>query len=132
MMRTGVDAGTIKFTNSGDVSLVAQIYERAFLEEMSAATALYYPGLDWGDEHVTTLAAALSFAHAKGSMAKLETLYLTDNKIGDLGMSSLSEALAKGSLAPGAEVYLFNNNAKKAGKQAVRDVTKDCGRNVHI
>ena len=43
--------------------------------------------------------SALADAFAKGSMASLESLNLRENKIGDLGMSSLSEALAKGSLA---------------------------------
>ena len=39
---------------------------------------------------------------------------------------------AMGSLAPGAEVILYDNNATEAGKQAVRDATKDCGRSVYL
>ena len=35
-------------------------------------------------------------------------------------------------LAPGATVALQHNNATEAGKQAVRDATKDCGRNVYF
>ena len=65
-------------------------------------------------------------------MANLKELWLGGNHIGDLGMSSLSEALAKGSLAPGAKVSLQGNTATEAGKQAVHDATKDCGRIVNL
>ncbi len=72
MLTSGVANGTIKFTNSGDVEVVAGIYERAFLDEMSSATELWYSGLGWGDEQIKTLSAALAFAHAKGGLAQLE------------------------------------------------------------
>ena len=47
-------------------------------------------------------------------------------------MRYLADAFAKGALAPGATVILQHNNATEAGKQAVRDATKDCGRKVYI
>ena len=72
LLKSGVETGNIKFTNRGDVDVVADIYERAFVEEMSSARALYYPNLGWGDEHIQTLATALTFAHAKGALDKLE------------------------------------------------------------
>ena len=72
LLKSGVETGNIKFTNRGDVDVVADIYERAFVEEMSSARALYYPDLGWGDEHIQTLATALTFAHAKGALDKLE------------------------------------------------------------
>ena len=71
-LKTGVDEGSIKFTNKGDVEVVARIYERAFLDEMSNAKNLYYPFLGWGDEEIKTLAAALTFAHSKGATANLK------------------------------------------------------------
>ena len=52
-----------------------------------------------------------SFVHAvaSGALANLEQIYLEDNQIGDVGMSSLSEALAKGSMAD-LEVLGFDKN----------------------
>ena len=72
MLRSGVGDESIKFTNKGDVDVVAGIYKRAFLDEMTAATALYYADLDWGNAHMATLAAALTYAHASGSLAQLK------------------------------------------------------------
>jgi hypothetical protein len=71
MLRSGVGDESIKFTNKGDVDVVAAIYKRAFLDEMTAATKLYYPELGWGSAHMATLAAALTYAHASGSLAQL-------------------------------------------------------------
>ncbi len=50
MLRSGVEAGRIKFTAKGDVEVVGGIYERAFTEEMAVATVLQYGSLGWGDE----------------------------------------------------------------------------------
>ena len=55
----------------------------------------------------------------------------------DAGLAALAAAITpnengKGALAPGAQVYLMSNQATEAGKQAVRDATKDCGRNVYL
>ena len=69
MLRSGVENGEIKFTNKGDVELVADIYSRAFIDEMSAATKLYYGDLSWTDVHVSTLSSALTAA--SGSLAQL-------------------------------------------------------------
>merc|ERR1719424_2414585 len=44
-LEAGVASGATKFTNSGDVGLVAKIYGWAFAAEMAAAVALYYGGL---------------------------------------------------------------------------------------
>eukprot|EP00966_Prymnesium_polylepis_P143770 3319071-Prymnesium_polylepis.1 len=70
MLEGGVEDGSVAFTKRGGVALVARIYERAFLEGMCGATALFYPSLGWGDAEVAALAKALSFAHARGSLAK--------------------------------------------------------------
>ena len=72
MLKDGVDDESIKFTNRGDVGVVADIYERAFVDEMSAATTLYYAGLGWSDSEITVLSAAFTFAHARGALAQLQ------------------------------------------------------------
>ena len=72
MLKSGVENETIKFTNKGDVEVVAQIYERAFLDEMSAATVLYYSGLGWSDAQISTLSTALTAAHVGGAMAQVQ------------------------------------------------------------
>ena len=61
----------------------------------------------------------------------LQELYLNNNEIGDDGVKALASAISSGALAPGAMVILERNNATEAGKQAVRDATKDCGRSVY-
>ena len=76
MLKTGVEKETIKFTNKGDVDVVARIYESAFLDEMKAATALYYPSLGWGDEEIKMLSTALTFAHDKGALDHLTVRWL--------------------------------------------------------
>ena len=47
MLKKGDNDGSIKFTNKSDVDVVAQIYERAFLDEMTTATTLYYLAWAW-------------------------------------------------------------------------------------
>jgi len=115
MLTSGVEDGTIKFTNKGDVDLVAHIYKTAFLDEMTAATKLFYIQLDWGDEQVATLSAALAFAHARGALPHLETLYLYNNQIGDAGLTSLSTALARGALPQLVDLHLSLNQISDAG-----------------
>ena len=115
MLTEGVKDGSIKFTNRGDVDLVARIYERAFLDEMTTATALYYQNLGWGDEQVAMLSAALVFAHARGALPALVELYLQENAIGDEGMISFSEALGRGALPALVELYLSLNKISDVG-----------------
>ena len=62
MLKNGVTDQSIKFTKAGDVDVVADIYRRAFLDEMSAASSLEYGGLGWGAEQMTTLFNALGYA----------------------------------------------------------------------
>jgi len=98
MLTSGVADGSIKFTNSGDTDVVARIYERAFLDEMSGASRLVYDHLGWGDEQLTSLSAALVYAHNHGALENCERILLNGNEFGEPGMRSLSEALAKGAL----------------------------------
>ena len=123
-LKSGVDKGDIKFTNRGDIEVVASIYERAFLDEMMSATALYYTGLGWGDEHMKTLATAFTFAHSKGALPQLKELYLGGNQIGDVGMQALAGAVSKGALASGARIFLGGNSVTETGEQVMRDAAK--------
>ena len=112
MLTSGVADGSIKFTCSGDTEVVARIYERAFLDEMSGAESLDYMNLEWGDEQLTSLSAALVYAHDHGALEKCEYLYLGGNTFGEPGMRSLSEALAKGALPKLRWLYIDSPSAE--------------------
>ena len=50
------------------------------------------------------------YSHAsRGSLAKLEQLFLYNNQIGDAGMTALAGAIASGSLPALKRVYLCGN-----------------------
>ena len=119
MLTSGVEDGTIKFTNSGDVSVVAKIYERAFVDEMSAATSLEFGSLGWGDEQMATLCRALTSAQAMGAMANLEVLLLDDNQVGDAGCIALAKALGTGAMAQLRELHFMDNKIGDAGMTAL-------------
>ena len=122
MLRSGVEAGRIKFTAKGDVEVVGGIYDRSFTEEMAVATELRYYSLGWGDEQLESLAAALTFAHAKGGLRKVKKLFLGGNKeIGDDGVRALARALAGGALPSLEELNLFNNRIGDIGASALAD-----------
>ena len=93
MLTSGVEDGKIKFTNKGDVDLVAGIYERAFLDEMAGAKTLYYMQFGWGDEEIKTLATALIYAHDKQVLGSLTELNLEDNWLGAEERKHVAEAL---------------------------------------
>ena len=112
MLTSGVADGSIKFTCSGDTEVVARIYERAFLDEMSGAKVLAYQFLGWGDEQLTSLSAALVYAHDHGALEKCEGLYLGGNAFGEPGMRSLSEALAKGALPKLRRLFIDSPSAE--------------------
>ena len=95
-LEAGVASGATKFTNSGDVGLVAKIYGWAFAAEMEAAIALSYVGLGWDDAQMLTLCEALRAAHAGGGLRKLEMLELGGNKMGDGAMAALAALLEEG------------------------------------
>jgi len=121
-LKAGVEDGSIKFTNRGDVDLVASIYERAFLDEMTAATVLYYVGFGWGDAEMVTLSSAISYAHTKGALPQLEKLSLNNNQIGDAGVDALAKACAGGALAQLEVLWLGNNQIGDAGVKALSQV----------
>ena len=115
MLESGVADGTIKFTNKGDVPLVASIYKRAFIDELSTAKALTYSGLGWGDEALATLLQALMFAVAQGALGNLRSLDLSWNQIGDLGITDFSRQFPIGSLRALTQLDLHHNQIGDLG-----------------
>jgi hypothetical protein len=115
MLESGVADGSIKFTNKGDVPLVASIYKRAFIDELSAAQGLTYSGLGWGDEALATLLQALVFAMAQGALGNLKQLDLSLNQIGDLGITDFSRQFPIGSLGALQKLFLYGNQIGDAG-----------------
>jgi len=121
MLEAGVADGSIKFTYRGDVAKVTSIYEKAFLDEMGGATALYYPALGWGDAEASALAQALTFAAARGALSQLKELSLYNNLIADAGVEALAKALASGALAQCQKLYLHENRIGDVGCSALAD-----------
>ena len=99
LIETGIEDGTIKVPDPGDVDTITEMYKRAFLGEMSIATELNYSSLDWGDAQISELSAALASAHAERSLDHLANLILDHNKISDLGLASIVEAATAGAMA---------------------------------
>ena len=114
-LEAGVASGAIKFTNSGDVGLVATIYGKAFAAEMAAVVELYYMSLGWDDMQVLTLCEALRAAHAGGGLRKLEQLVLGDNEMGDGAMAALVALLEEGAMPNLQALELSGNQISDAG-----------------
>ena len=62
----------------------------------------------------------------------MQSLSLSENKIGDTGVTALANACASGSLASITNIYLQNNEATQVGKEAMRDVAKARGFSVTV
>eukprot|EP00966_Prymnesium_polylepis_P012603 289210-Prymnesium_polylepis.3 len=62
--------------------------------------------------------AALFSTFARGAMAKLWKLLLSNNKIGEEGMKSFSTALASGAMAQLKELHLCKNRIDDEGMKA--------------
>jgi hypothetical protein len=75
-----------RFTNSSDVSKVADLYA-TFFGKVINVSELKFEGLEWGDADVVELCEVLP------RFAALRTLDLSHNKIGPEGASALGEAL---------------------------------------
>ena len=114
-----VDSGATKFTNRGDVPVVAKIYGWAFAAEMAAVVALYYGGLGWDDAQVLALCEALRAAHADGGLRKLETLNLNGNQMGDRAAAALAALLEEGAMPNLKELWLESNRIGDDGVAAL-------------
>jgi hypothetical protein len=124
-LEAGVASGATKFTNSGDVGLVATIYGKAFAAEMAAVGALLYNGLRWDDAQVRTLCAALRAAHAGGGLRELETLYLSNNQMGDGAAAALAALLEEGAMPNLETLDLGGNQISDAGVAALASALRD-------
>eukprot|EP00964_Phaeocystis_antarctica_P061887 scaffold37003_cov61-Phaeocystis_antarctica.AAC.3 len=118
-LEAGVASGAIKFTNSGDVGLVATIYGKAFAAEMAGAVALFYIGLGWDDAQMLALCEALRAAHAGGGLRKLEQLVLGRNAMGDGALAALAALLEEGAMPNLKDLYLYDNQISDAGVSAL-------------
>ena len=114
-LESGVATGEVGFTNKGDVPLVTGIYDKAFMTEMTKATALVYMDLFWDDAQGVQLCEALRHAHAHGGLRELKTLYLSCNKLGDGFVTALVALLDEGSLANVETLTLSDNAISDAG-----------------
>jgi len=132
-----------RFTNSSDVSKVADLYA-TFFGKVINVRELKFQGLEWGDADVVELCEVLP------RFAALRTLDLSDNKIGPESASALGEALkvnavlttldlSTNSIGPeGAfaiaealkvnavvtTLYLRGNNIKDEGAKAIAEALK--------
>ena len=89
----------IKFTSGKDLTdVVIPQYEAGFLRLMGEASMLSYASLGWGDEEMVQLAASVAYAHTRGALGLCTTIYLGENKIGDVGMQALATAVSSGAL----------------------------------
>ena len=121
MLEAGVADGSIRFTNKGDVGVVATIYERAFMGAMTAATLLFYENCGWADEQAATLAAALQYASDHNATAQLTFLNLDNNKISDEGVKALAAAARAGAMAQLDALTMENNRITDEGAKALAD-----------
>ena len=119
MLEAGVASGAIKFTNRGDVRVVATIYGKAFAAEMAAVVMLSYRDLEWDDAQVRTVCKALRAAHAGGGLRKVESLFLDNNQMGDGAAAALAALLEEGAMANLKELDLGDNQIADDGVAAL-------------
>ena len=119
MLEAGVASGAIKFTNRGDVRVVATIYGKAFAAEMAAVVELAYRDLRWDDAQVRTVIEALRAAHAGGGLRKVEWLALGGNQMGDGAAAALAALLEEGAMPNLKVLDLGNNQIGEAGVAAL-------------
>ena len=104
-----------RFTNSSDVSKVADLYA-TFFGKVTNVDALVFQGLEWGDADVVELCEVLP------RFAALRTLDLSRNKIGPEGASALGEALKVNAVL--TELRLNWNNIGAEGAIAIAEALK--------
>ena len=134
-----------RFTNSSDVSKVADLYA-TFFGKVTNVGELKFEGLEWGDADVVELCEVLPRfaalrtldlsmnkigphgASALGEVLKVNavvtTLGLTYNNIGPEGAIAIAEALKVNAVLTKLDLQ-YNSNMREAGKKAVRDAVKD-------
>ena len=104
-----------RFTNSSDVSKVADLYA-TFFGKVTYVDELVFKGLEWGDADVVVLCEVLP------RFAAVRTLDLTGNKIGPEGASALGEALKVNTVLTFLGLWL--NNIGDEGAEAIAEALK--------
>jgi hypothetical protein len=104
-----------RFTNSSDVSKVADLYA-TFFGKVTNVGELKFEGLEWGDADVVELCEVLP------RFAVLRTLDLSINKIGPEGASALGEALKVNAVV--TTLFLSENNIGYEGAIAIAEALK--------
>jgi len=104
-----------RFTNSSDVSKVADLYA-TFFGKVTNVDALVFEGLEWGDADVVKLCEVLP------RFSALRTLDLSRNNIGSEGASALGEALKVNAVV--TNLQLGTNEIGVDGAKAIADALK--------
>jgi hypothetical protein len=105
-----------RFTNSSDVSKVADLYA-AFFGKVTTVDELEFQGLEWGVADVVELCEVLP------RFAALRTLDLSKNEIGPEGAKAIAEALKSGT-AVLTSVDLRVNSIGDDGAKAIAEALK--------
>ena len=116
------DLSTKTFTSpKADRETVGNLYEKEFDEKLGEAKGLRYENLQWTDADVVKLCGAI----ATGKLVKLETLYLSNNQIGDASVAALAEVVGK---LPQLKVLHLggNPNISQQAKDALKAALPDC------
>jgi hypothetical protein len=104
-----------RFTNSSDVSKVADLYA-TFFGKVTNVDELVFQGLEWGDADVVELCEVLP------RFTFLRTLDLSQNKIGPEGASALGKALKFNAVM--TELELGVNEIGDEGAKAIAEALK--------
>jgi len=110
---------TKAFTNGEtDTPLVTTLYRDAFVAECAKATELIYADLGWEDAQAAQLARVI----ASGAFMNLERLNLSNNRIGDAGVTFIARACGiQGVLPKLKKLYLSFNDTDDPGIAALAD-----------
>ena len=104
-----------RFTNSSDVSKVANLYA-TFFGKVINVSELKFQGLKWRDADVVELCEVLP------RFAALRTLDLSENEIGPKGASALGEALKVNLVV--TTLSLYSNRIREEGAIAIMEALK--------
>ena len=112
------ELATKSFTSkNADEEMVNRLFEDEFNKRMGGVTELMYISMKWTDKE----AVAVSKVIATGVLKKLEGLNLSQNQIGDAGVTALAEAAGKGTLPQLELIDLQDNQIGDAGVMALAE-----------
>ena len=104
----------LRFTNDADVESVIALQERVATAVLdSSLVKLQFDTMDWGEEDVPALAAALQ------RCTSLKTLHLEYNRFGDGGVAALASAFSAGVGAGITNLSFGSNDVGDAGVLAL-------------